>query len=498
MTITLTGEDLTIEGVVACAEDFAEVAIDADARERVRRNRELLDERIEAGDRLYGINTGLGALADIDLPEDAIPELQYNQIVSHAYGVGEPVDETTARAVMVVRLNSLLNGNSGIRPAIAELLCDLLNDRVWPHMPRKGSAGASGDLAPLSHLALVMLGEGKAKVADGDDWRPTEEILEGVGLEPVTFQGKEGVAVINSTSYMAGIGALAVHRGETLVNAADTIGTMSLEGLRGIQDAYHPGLHELRGQPGQIESAQRIWENLQSSELSRSSKEAPTVQDSYSLRCIAQVHGASRDLIGYARDAIEREINAVTDNPVILDSGEVVSGGNFHGQPVAFTLDMLACAIAEVASISERRIFKLTAGEEGLPSFLVEGQTPGVNSGFMIPQVTAASLVSENKTLTHPASTDSVPTADNQEDHVSMGANGANQLREVLENVHDVLAIELYSAFQALSFREEDPSDRTKEVLALIDEEVEPLEDDRLMIEDHPFFRELIDAGHLA
>lgn len=361
-----------------------------------------------------------------------------------------------------------------------------------------------------------MLGEGKAR--HEDEWVPSSEVLTSIEVDPLTteegepgLEAKEGLALINGTNYITAVGALAVHDAETLLDTADTVGTMTLEAFRGISDPFRAEIHELRNQPGQKHVAERIRNGIEGSELVTSAAEANRAQDSYSLRCIPQVHGASRDTLTHVRGVIERELNAVTDNPLVLQrgAGDVVSGGNFHGQPVAFALDMLSVAVSEVANISERRIFKLTGGDaagrsdgktdsmpsDSLPPFLVEDS--GLNCGFMMPQVTAAALVSENKTLAHPSSTDSIPTSDNQEDHVSMGANGANHLVEILGNVETVLAIELFAAYTALSYRVDSPGQKATEIVSLLEEIVTPLKEDRLMQNDFSSLRSLIRAGEV-
>ena len=529
MSVVLTGEDLEIDDVVRVAREAEPVEIAEEALARVADSRADLETRMADGEVIYGVNTGFGALAGDRIPPEDVETLQENLLRSHAFGVGEPADQDEVRAMVLLRLNSLLNGNSGVRERTIYALRDLLNEGVYPHVPRKGSASASGDLAPLAHVALVLIGEGKANV--GGEWVDGKKALERAGIEPLTLKAKEGLALVNGTNYVTAVGALAVHDARTLVESADTVGGLSLEGLAGISDAFRPELHELRGQPGQELSARRIRELFaDGSELVTPSADpddvraASDVQDPYSLRCMPQVHGATRDVIAHVEAVVERELNAVTDNPLVLDDGDVVSGGNFHAQPVALALDSLATAVAELANISERRIFNLVAGEEGgsdadggrgnnadggrgidaeddrsrgdaLPSFLVEGDRPGLNSGFMIPQVTAAALVSENKTLVHPSSSDSVPTSDNQEDHVSMGANAANHLQEVLDNVTTVLAIEAFAAFQALWLRDREPGEGTQEILERLDERIDPIESDRFMRDDLDEVVALIEHG---
>lgn len=526
MSVVLTGEDLEIDDVVRVAREAEPVAIADEARSKVADSRADLEARIDDGEVIYGVNTGFGALAGESIPPEDVETLQVNLLRSHAFGVGEPAAEDEVRAMVLLRLNSLLNGNSGVRVRTISALRDLLNEGVYPHVPRKGSVSASGDLAPLAHVGLVLIGEGKANVggeAASAERLDGAEALEQAGIEPLTLKAKEGLALVNGTNYVAGVGALAVHDVRTLVETADTVGGLSLEALAGISDAFRPELHELRGQPGQETSASRIRglfgdgsELVTASATPDDVRGASDVQDPYSLRCMPQVHGATRDAIAHVEDVVERELNAVTDNPLVLDDGDVVSGGNFHAQPVALALDSLAVAVAELANISERRLFNLVGGDGGgngdteggrgmdgedgestdsLPSFLVEGERPGLNSGFMIPQVTAAALVSENKTLVHPASADSVPTSDNQEDHVSMGANAANHLGEIIANVTTVLAIEAFAASQALWLRDREPGQGTREMLERLDDRIEPVESDRFMRDDLDEVVELIEGG---
>lgn len=518
MVIELTGNDLTIDDAVSCARDHENVAVSDAALDRIRTARDNLVSRIDEGEIIYGVNTGFGASQNEIIDTEDVTTLQTNLIRSNAVCVGDPLAEDEARMMMLLRLNSLLSGSSGVRAHVVLKLRELLNEGFYPHVPRKGSVSASGDLAPLAHMALAMLGEGKAR--KDDEWVPSAEVLEANNIEPLTtedgevgLEAKEGLALINGTNYVTAVGALAVHDTERLLDTADTVGTMTLEAFRGISDPFRAGLHELRNHPGQQRSAKHVREAIKGSELVTPAAEANRAQDSYSLRCIPQVHGASRDTLAHVREVIERELNAVTDNPLVLEhgTGDVVSGGNFHGQPIAFALDMLAMAVAELANISERRIFKLTGGDEqerpsneskpdsgpsdSLPPFLVDD--PGLNCGFMMPQVTAAALVSENKSLTHPSSTDSIPTSNNQEDHVSMAANGANHLVEILDNVETVLTIELFAAYSALDYREEHPGRKATEVVSNIEEHVDPLTSDRIMQEDLSKLKSCIRSGEI-
>lgn len=493
MSLELTGKDLTIEDVVTCARDHETVTVSEDAMGRVERSRELLEERVEAGDTIYGVNTGFGDLADRSIPLEKITELQHNIARSHAAGVGDPLEEDEARAVMLLRLNSLLQGNSGVRPAVVETLVDALNADLYPHIPRKGSVGASGDLAPLAHMALALIGEGEA-MQDGA-WVASEEVLQRAGIEPLTLHEKEGLALVNGTNVMAALGCLAAHDSRTLLASADTAAAVSMEALEAVRDAFIPEIHELRPHPGQQETARNIRLLTDGSGLMQGSDETDRVQDSYSLRCVPQVHGASRDALDHVEEVLEREINSVTDNPLVLDDGRVVSGGNFHGQPLALALDHLTAAVSEIGSISERRTAKLVDADNnaGLPSFLVEDS--GLESGLMVPQYTAAALASENRVLSHPSSTDTVPTSANQEDHVSMGMNGANHLCEVIGNVRTILAVELLTGTQGLHLRDGEPGNGTAAAHDIVRDRIEPVTGDRRFGPDIEELDELIRDG---
>jgi len=490
MTIELDGHALDIEDIISCAREREEVRITGDARERVRAGRERLEDRIDSGDTIYGVNTGFGDLADVQIEPDEITKIQENIVTSHAAGVGDPMDPDEVRAMALLRLNSLLHGNSGIRERPLQLLMDVLNEDLHIRVPRKGSVGASGDLAPLAHMARALIGEGT--IMDEGEWRDAGRVLHDHGLEPLTLQEKEGLALVNGTNFMAAIGALAVHDAEVLLDTIDVAGTMSAESLRTVTDAFIAEVHALRPHAGQQRSARNIRALMEDSDLVEPSEDSDKVQDTYTVRCMPQVHGASRDIVRQVRETIETEVNAVTDNPLVLEDGRVVSGGNFHGQPIALALDQLKMAVAELGNISERRIARLVDEDnnDDLPAFLTEHG--GLNSGLMIPQYTAAALVTEDRVLSHPSSTDSVPTSANQEDHVSMGANGANHLQTVLENVQTILAIELLTAFQALSLREAAPGTGTTEAYEVIDDVTEPIIRDRYFGDDIRAVRELV------
>ena len=448
-TIVLTGEDLTLPGVWAVAVDGVKAELGDSARARMRSARELVDGI--QGEHTYGVNTGFGKFVSAHIPEELGEELQLRLLRSHACGVGEPYPDDVVRAAMLLRANALAKGFSGARIVTVELLLECLNRGVLPYVPARGSVGASGDLAPLAHLALPLVGEGQATVegelVDG------AEALRAVGLEPIRLASKEGLSLVNGTQFMAAMASLGVVRARRLAATADLACALSLESLQGSRTSFLPAVHRARPLKGQQEAAANVWRLLDGSAIIESHRWCGRVQDAYSLRCAPQVHGASRDLIDYVEATVAVELNAATDNPLVLvEDGLIVSAGNFHGQPLAFALDALAMAVAELASISERRVERMVNPtlSEGLPPFLVE--EGGLNSGFMIPQYVAAALVSENKVLAHPASVDSIPTSAGQEDHVSMGnAAGLKALR-VLDNAEHALAIELLAGAQAIEF----------------------------------------------
>jgi histidine ammonia-lyase len=447
--IVLTGENLTLADVWAVAIDGSTATLADSARARMVSARELVDGI--GAEHTYGVNTGFGRFVSAHVPEELAEELQLRLLRSHACGVGEPYPDEVVQGAMLLRANALAKGFSGARVATVELLLECLNRGLVPRVPARGSVGASGDLAPLAHLALPLVGEGQATVdgrlLDGAD------ALRAVGLEPVRLASKEGLSLVNGTQFMAAMATLGVVRARRLAATADLACALSLESLQGSRTSFRPAVHRARPLKGQQESAANVWRLLEGSAIIESHLWCDKVQDAYALRCAPQVHGACRDLLDYVAATVEVELNAATDNPlVLLDEGDIVSAGNFHGQPLAFALDALAMAVAELASISERRVERLVnpSLSDGLPPFLVE--EGGLNSGFMIPQYVAAALVSENKVLAHPASVDSIPTSAGQEDHVSMGnAAGLKALR-VLDNAERALAIELLAGAQAIEF----------------------------------------------
>lgn len=449
--INLKGNDLTLEHMRAILYHNEQIIIDDCAKEDVVKSRKVVERIVEAGQTVYGINTGFGKFSDVSINESDVHALQLHLIRSHACGIGEPFEETVSRAMVVLRLNALLKGFSGIRLEVLERLTYMVNHRIHPVIPQQGSLGASGDLAPLSHLALVLIGEGF--VWDGDNQIPSHLVWEKHNIRPIVLEAKEGLALINGTQAMTAQGVVNWLESETLAYQSEWIAAMTMEALYGITDAFHPAIHEARGYPEQMDVAKRILRWLEGSQLVTKQGEK-RVQDAYSIRCIPQIHGASWQVLAYVKEKLEIEMNAATDNPLIVQDGEVIiSGGNFHGQPIAFAMDFLKVAIAELANVSERRIERLVNPHlnEGLPPFL--SPEPGLQSGAMILQYAAASLVSENKTLAHPASVDSIPSSGNQEDHVSMGTIGARHAYQIVQNARRVIAIEAICAVQGAEYR---------------------------------------------
>jgi histidine ammonia-lyase len=435
----LNGEQLTIEEVCAVAAGRAEATLAADAIGKMERSRAVV-ERLAAGeDAVYGVNTGVGLLADVRIAAADLDQLQRNVVRSHCAGVGDALPRAEVRAMMLIRANVLAKGYSGIRPVVAQRLCDLLNRGVTPQVPSQGSVGASGDLAPLAHMAAVLIGEGEAEFEGAI--HAGGEALRRAALEPLTLRAKEGISLINGTQAMLAIGCLELAAAETLADSADVICAMTLDALRGTPRAFDPRLHAARPHPGQIESAARLRKLLEGSEIRQSHITCRRVQDAYSLRCAPQVHGAVRDTLAEARRVFAVELNSATDNPLVLDD-EIVSGGNFHGEPLALQLDYLAVALTALAGIAERRMDRLVnpALNEELPPFLAGH--PGLESGLMMAQVTAAALVAENRVLAHPASSGSITTSGNKEDFVSMGMTAALKCRSIVRNTRAVLAIE--------------------------------------------------------
>src|SRR5437763_12661744 len=517
----INGNDLTLEAVREVAAEGRPVLLAADAREAVDRARAVVEELVASNQLSYAITTGVGKLSDVRIAGDQIRELQVNLVRSHAVGVGDPLAVAEARAMMLLRANSLSKGHSGVRAIIIDRICELLNRRVTPFVPSQGSVGASGDLAPLAHLALALIGEGEC--LDENSARiPATDALRKAGIEALVLEANEAVWLINGTQAMLAFGTLSLLAAETLVDSADVIGSLTLDALRGTDVAFDERIRKARPHAGELKTAANLRRMLEGSQIRESHRECGRAQDAYSLRCIPQVHGAVRDTFAHCRDIFEIEANSAVDNPLVfisdrsnaeLRSAEragmpvptrpeetvVLSGGNFHGEPVAFALDFMAIALSALAGISERRIERLVnpALNEGLPPFLAAGA--GLNSGFMMPQVTAAALVSENKVLAHPASVDSITTSGNKEDYVSMGMTAAIKLKKVVANTTNVLAIEACAAAQAIDFLAPLKTSKTLEHVHHAIRQVSPkLEQDRVMAGDFAKVTELIRARALV
>lgn len=494
--VELDGRALRLESIEAVA-DGAPVMIAAQARERVIRARRFVDERFADGQPIYGVTTGFGRLANVQIDPADAAALQLNLVRSHASGTGAPLDPRFVRAAGVLRVNSLAAGHSGVKLETLELLAELLNRGITPVVPCQGSVGASGDLAPLAHMTLALIGEGESWYHD--ERMPSARALERAGLRPVELGPKEGLALINGTQVMTGIAALGVLRAQRLAAAADVISAISLEAFLGTDRVFDKRLNDLRPHPGQSRVAENLRALLAGSEIMLSHRECGRVQDPYSFRCIPVVHGAVRDSIDHARRVTEIEANSVTDNPLVFpEDGEFLSGGNFHGEPIALAIDFLKFAVSELASIGERRLYLLLNAEDrGLPLFLT-GRS-GLQSGLMIVQYAAAALVNDNKGLAWPSSVDSIPTSAGQEDHVSMGMTSANNLARTLENVEGALACELLGAIAATDFRRPLKSGiGTQAAYACARERIAPWTNDRAPAPDIQIARELIRSGTLV
>ena len=510
----INGNDLTLEAVREVAVEGRSVLLAPDARAGVEKARAVVEEIVAGNQVSYAITTGVGKLSDVRIAGDQIRELQVNLVRSHAVGVGEPLSVAETRAMIALRANSLSKGFSGVRPVVIDTLCELLNRGVTPFVPSQGSVGASGDLAPLAHLALALIGEGEC-IDEVGKRIPAADALRKAGIKPLVLEAKEAVSLINGTQAMLAVGTLALLAAETLIDSADVIGAMTLDALRGTDVAFDERIHRARPHAGQIQSATNLRKMLEGSQIRESHRECGRVQDAYSLRCMPQVHGAGRDTLANCRAVFETEANSAVDNPLVFTSNShvgtgaltrpaeqssaVLSGGNFHGEPVAFALDFLAIALSALAGISERRIERLVnpALNEGLPPFLAPGA--GLNSGFMMPQVTAAALVSENKVLAHPASVDSITTSGNKEDYVSMGMTAALKLRRVVENTRNVMAIEAMAAAQALDFVAPlKTGKRGLKAYEAIRSVSAAMEKDRAMYADFAAIAKLIESGAVA
>ena len=481
----LNGQSLTIQQIADVAARREQVTLSANARERVERARQVVEQIVAEGRTVYGVNTGFGKLSDVSIERSDLRQLQLNLVRSHSCGLGEPLSVEEARAMLLLRANVLASGYSGARPLVIDTLIALLEKGVTPVIPEKGSVGASGDLAPLAHLALAAIGEGEA-FYEGERL-PSAIALERAGVASLKLEVKEGLALLNGTQAMGAVGGLALHRAERLVRLADVAGAMALEALRGTPVAFDERIHEARPHPGQIAVAAHLRQLMSDSEIRKSHlNNDPRVQDAYSLRCMPQVHGAVRAALAHAREVVEIESGSATDNPLVFsDTGEVLSGGNFHGAPLALVFDYAAIALTDLISITERRIDRLVNPDsnEGLPPFLTT--QPGISSGFMMLQVSAVALLNEAKVLAHPASIDNVPTDGGKEDHVSMGMTSATKLRSVVKLAEMTTAIELMTAAQALDYRAPlTPGRGVKQAYDLVRGLVAPLTEDRATSKD--------------
>jgi len=497
----IDGHNLSLDSIRRLLAPDASLELSQSAAVQVERAAKLVDELCDSGKTVYGITTGFGRLANVSIAKPDLASLQRHLIVSHAAGVGDPLPVEEARLALVVRANTLATGHSGIRPATLDLMLELFNRNLTPVIPSQGSVCASGDLAPLAHLALVLIGSGMVMTnRDNSDRHRVagREALEQNGLAPVTLAPKEGLALINGTSVATAILARTLTQAQDLVRLADTAAAMTVEALQGSIVPFDARVHGLRPHPGQIATAQNVRLLLEGSAILPSHKDSDhKVQDPYSMRCVPQVHGACRDGLTFVRQVCERELNAVTDNPILFpDGGDVLSAGNFHGQHIALAADVAAMSIAELASISERRIEQMVNPDlSNLPAFLA--REPGLNSGFMMAQTTAAALVSENKTLAHPASVDSIPTSANQEDHVSMGLWAARKCRDILKNTRNVLAIEFIAAAQALDFQKLRPGHGVEAARDTVRAKIAHLERDRYLARDILAANRMLESGEL-
>lgn len=499
--LILDGNSLTIATLMQCINNpkTCSVSLADEAVDAINSSRQQIEDWVEAGAVIYGVTTGFGEFANVSIGKDGLAALQENLILSHAVGSGNWLSRDVVRAMLILRVNALAKGFSGIRLSTVQTLLDMVNNDIIPAVPEQGSVGSSGDLIPLSHIALALIGKGRILMPDGSV-QPSANVLEEANISPVVLGAKEGLALINGTQMMTALGAIATYKAENLVQTADISGALSLEALRGTDNAFDERLHKARGQVGQLQSAEQLRKLIRGSAIRESHRTGDgKVQDPYSLRCMPQVHGASRDAIDYVKGIVEIEMNSANDNPLVFaEDGEYVEGGNFHGQPMALALDFLCIAVSELANIAERRTERLVNGSlSGLPRFLTKHG--GLHSGLMIAQYNSAALVSENKVLSHPAAVDSIPTSANQEDHNSMGSISARKALKIAQNVETVLAIELLTAAQGIDFlRPLTSSNALEAVHSAIREVVPFMDEDREIYPDVETLVQLVQAGTLV
>ncbi|GIW21288.1 MAG: histidine ammonia-lyase 2 [Candidatus Sericytochromatia bacterium] len=491
----INGSNLNLKICEKIINNNYKIYVSNDCFKVINKSRKVVEDILKENRIVYGINTGFGFLKNKIISNKDIEKLQENLILSHSVGVGDYLDIVISKLMLLLRANALCKGYSGVRIDLINKILEFFNNNIIPVIPSQGSVGASGDLAPLSHMALAIIGKGKVFYKKKIFY--TEEVLKKLKIEPIKLEAKEGLALINGTQFMSSIAVYVLIKALKLIDIADVISAITLDALKGTSIAFKKELHIIRNHKGQIQSANNLYKLLQDSEIAHSHKNCNQVQDAYSLRCIPQVHGAVRDSIDYCKNIVEIEINSVTDNPIILpDTNEVISCGNFHGEPIAISMDLLGIALSELGNISERRSERLLNPNlnNGLPAFL--SNSSGINSGFMIAQYTAASLVSENKVLSHPASVDSIPTSANQEDHVSMGSISARKCLNILKNLEYILSIELLCSCQAIDFRKPlKTSDRLQSIYNLVRENVNFLSEDRIIYEDINKIKNLINSS---
>lgn len=492
--VVINGNCLTLNDIIDVARNGIQIELDDNAKIKVKKSRKIIEDIVEKDKVVYGVTTGFGKFSDVSISQEDCKKLQKNLIMSHACGYGEKFNKEIVRTIMLLRTNALAKGYSGIRLETLNTLIEMINRGVHPQIPEKGSLGASGDLAPLAHMVLPMLGEGEAEYKG--EILSGKEAMEKAGISLAQLTAKEGLALINGTQVMTAVGALTLYDAINLVKISDIAAALSLEALRGITDAYDNRLHVIRPHDGQIQTAKNLLRLVEGSTFVTRQGEL-RVQDAYTLRCVPQIHGATKDAVNYVKQKVEIEINSATDNPIVTEEGDVISGGNFHGQPMALSFDFLGIAVAELANVSERRLERLINYQlNDLPAFLVKNG--GLNSGFMITQYAAAALVSENKVLAHPASVDSIPSSANQEDHVSMGTIAARKCKSIVENVKRVLSTEIMAACQAIDFRDGfNLGIGTEEAYKTVRKYISFIDNDKVMYKELDKCTELINNGEL-